>query len=148
METDINLHIVLVQSWIRKENKFLMAQRKLDDLQAPGVWSIPGGKVDNEFSDQIVEETLKKEILEEVGVEVSDNFKYIGSRAFVRSSGHHVIGLSFIVEYKAGEAKPLEDQNAVKWCSVEEVEGILTQANGAKYMLKDLVFLKESLKTN
>ena len=50
MQTQDNaqFHIVLVKGWVEKDGKFLMARRSRKEIQAPGQWSIPGGKMENE----------------------------------------------------------------------------------------------------
>jgi len=118
------LHVVFVEAWIRKGDKYLLARRSLKDDQAAGKWAVPGGKVDMELESNIVENALKREVMEEVGVEV-DGFQFLSSRSFIRSSGHHVVALAFIVNYKSGEAKPLEDKEEVKWVTIEEMERLL-----------------------
>lgn len=124
-ETDINLHVVFVAAWIKKGNKYLIAKRRSDDPQAGGLWAIPGGKVDNELGMDIMEETVKREIKEEVGVEVKDPLKYVCSDAFIRSGGQHVVGIVFLVDYKSGKARPLEDQDEVRWMTLEEIEELI-----------------------
>ncbi len=143
IENDINLHIVLVQAWIYKHGKFLMSQRSLLDKQAPGMWSIPGGKVDLDLGPNVVENTLKKEILEEVNLRIQGNLKYLGSQSFIRSSGHHVVSLTFIAMYKSGKAKPLEDQEAVKWMTVEEIEATINFTNGPQHFAPFIIQLKQ-----
>lgn len=122
MSQDIPLHVILVNAIVHKDDKFLIAQRSFKDDQAAGQWSFPGGKVEITDGMGIVEETLKREVLEEVGIEIGDNFVFIGSSAFVRSSGHHVVSLTFVCDYKSGEAQALEDQNAVGWYTLDELE--------------------------
>ncbi len=121
---DIPLHVIFVEAWIKKGNKILLAKRSSKDDQAAGKWALPGGKVEAGAKNNIIEEALKREVAEEVGVEI-ENFRYFFSRAFVRSSGHHVVALSFLVDYVSGEARPLEDQDEVKWVTVEEAEVLL-----------------------
>lgn len=101
-----------------------MAKRSSKDDQAAGKWAVPGGKIDMELESNIVENSLRREIREEVGVEV-DDFQFLASRSFIRSSGHHVVALSFIVGYVSGEAMPLEDQDEVRWVTVSEMESLL-----------------------
>lgn len=120
-DKDIPLHVVFVEAWIRKGDKYLLAKRSSKDDQAAGKRAVPGGKVDMELEGDIVENALKREIMEEVWVEV-DNFQFLGSRSFIRSSWHHVVALSFIAEHTSGEAMPLEDQDEVKRVSIEEME--------------------------
>lgn len=121
MEADINLHVVLVVAFVKKDDKYLVSRRSYSDKQAGGQWSTPGGKVDLELGENIIENTLKKEIKEEVGLEIEDKINYIGSDAFIRSSGHHVVTLIFVANWKSGEAQPLEDQAEVKWMTIDEI---------------------------
>ncbi len=121
---NIPLHVVFVEAWIKKDNKYLLARRSLKDDQAAGKWAIPGGKVDMELESNIVENSLKREVMEEVGIKVS-NLRFFASRSFIRSSGHHVVGLSFLLDYEAGEAKPLEDQDEVRWVTFKEMVFLL-----------------------
>jgi ADP-ribose pyrophosphatase YjhB (NUDIX family) len=121
-ETDINAHVVLVAAFILKKNKILLARRSKSDPQAGGLWSIPGGKVDLEVGKSVIENTLKKEIKEEVGIEIEDKIFYLGSEAFTRVSGHHVIALIYLAYWKSGKAKPLEDQEEVQWLRLDQLD--------------------------
>lgn len=119
----IPLHVLLVEAWVKKGNLYLLAQRSHKDDQAGGTWAVPGGKVEIELVDEIIEENLKREVREEVGIEI-ENPRYLTSRSFYRSSGHHVVGISFLVDYVSGEAKPLENQEQVRWVTIEEMESM------------------------
>jgi ADP-ribose pyrophosphatase YjhB (NUDIX family) len=133
-------HILLINAVVVKNGKILIGQRSYEESHEPGRWSIPGGKVDrtNGGVDNIVEETLKREIHEETGVEIDDEVKLIGNNTFIRSTGHHVVVLTFLCNWKSGEAKPLEDTIGIKWLAKEEV-GQYDFSNGVlKYI--DLVF--------
>ena len=121
---DIPLHVVFVEARIRKDNKYLLAKRSSKDDQAAGNRSVPWGKADMELCNDIIEETLKREVREEVWVEI-DNLTFLGSSSFIRSSGHHVIGLSFIADHVSGEALPLEDQDEVRRVDIEEMETLM-----------------------
>ena len=125
-DSNMPLHVVYVEAWVRKEGKFLLAKRLLKDDQAAGKWALPGGKVEMELESDIIEHSLAREVMEEVGVEVT-NPRYFASRSFIRSSGHHVIGLAFLLDYVSGEAKALEDQDEVKWVTIEEIETLLDE---------------------
>ncbi len=94
------------------------------DDQNGGAWSVPGGKVEEEVCNNVIEETLKKEVMEEVGIEIS-NIKYFSSRSFVRSSGDNVVAMSFTADYISGEARPLEDQDEVIWIKPKYLQDYL-----------------------
>lgn len=121
-----NFYIVLVKAFIRKGDKFLLAQRALTELQKPGAWSIPGGKVDfqDNYAADILLKTLKREVREEVGINVKDNVAFIWSSLFTRDDGKKVIGCTFLAEYDSGVAQPLDETNSVKWLTLEELENL------------------------
>ena len=77
-----------------------------------------------EVETDIIENSLEREIMEEVGIKVA-NPKFFASKSFIRSSGHHVVGLSFLLDYVSGEAQPLEDQDEVRWVTIDEMEVLL-----------------------
>ena len=79
-----------------------------------------------ELESNIIENSLKREVMEEVGIKVS-NPKYFASRSFIRSSGHHVVGLSFLLNYESGEARPLEGQDEIRWTTIEEMKVLLDE---------------------
>lgn len=139
MSSSIPLHVVAVTAVIRKDNKYLLAKRSSSDDQSPGEWSLPGGKVENEAGERRLEDALKREVMEEVGVEIKDDVKLIYNDAFIRSSGHHVIMLTFLCDWKSGEAKPMEDQEEVAWLSLEE---IFAMENSPEYLKKRLSLLQ------
>jgi len=121
IENDITTHVVAIMGVVKKGDKYLLARRSFDDPQAGGQWSFPSGKIDSEVGKGIVEETLKREIMEEVGLEIEDNVEFLCNDGFVRVSGHHVIMMIFLCFYKSGEARPLEDQAEVKWLTLDQL---------------------------
>ena len=126
MQTQDNahFHIVMVQAWIRKDGKFLMVQRSHKELQAPGAWSIPGGKVEIKESaiERVLEKTLQKEITEEVGVSIQGKMQFVYNDSFTRVDGSHVVAITFLCDWESGEAQALEDTEQVKWFSLDELK--------------------------
>lgn len=120
-ENDITTHVVAVIAIIKNKDKYLLTKRSSKDPQAGGEWSFPGGKVDNDNGADIVEKTLKREVMEEVGLEIEDNVEFLCDSGFIRVSGHHVVMLTFICYYKSGEAQALEGQEEVRWLTIEEI---------------------------
>lgn len=122
--SNIPLHVVFVEAWIKKGDRYLLARRSSQDEQAAGKWAVPGGKIEMELECDIVENTLKREVQEETGIKVRD-IRFFASRSFIRASGHHVVALSFVAKYESGEASPLEDQDEVRWVTLREMEQLL-----------------------
>lgn len=116
-------HIVLVTGVIENNGKVLIAQRSHDEVQAPGKWALPGGKVElftKENDINVLEKTLAKEIKEEVDLEIKSP-QYIKSSSFVRVDNASVISILFLCSYKAGRAKPLEDSIDIAWIKPDQI---------------------------
>ena len=146
MDKQIPLHIVAVLGFIQKGDKFLIAKRASNDPQAGGKWSIPGGKHEFEVGDNTVEPTLRREIKEEVGLEIEDGMIYIGNQSFIHSSGNHVVMLFFLCKYKTGKAEPLEDQEEIRWVTLAELEKPVNSKGGPDYLIEPVKRLKALLK--
>ncbi len=138
-EKDIKTHVVAVFAFVEKEGRILMAKRSKDDLQAPGVWSVPGGKVEEDLGHDILLKTLKREVKEEVGIEIEDEIEFISDDGFYRVSGHHVVGLVFLCKWKKGIAKPLEDQEEVRWFTKDELRNFKELPDYFKPRVKKLL---------
>jgi 8-oxo-dGTP diphosphatase len=133
-EDDIHTHVVAVFALVKKGDRYLIAKRAANDKQKGGQWSLPGGKHDDEVGDGTIEATLAREVEEEVGLVIEDQVEYLASQSFIRVSGHHVVGLYFLCHHKAGEAKPLEDQEEVKWVTANELKKLIASPGGPKFL--------------
>ena len=116
-------HIVYVDAVVVKDGKILLSQRSFEEAHEPGKWTIPGGKVDATAGDEwgVLEKTVAREVLEETGVVIEDSPKLLSNSTFIRSTGHHVIALHYLANWKSGEPKALEDTIAVRWIGPNEV---------------------------
>lgn len=93
------------------EGDFLLGKRSMDEDVFPGLWSIPGGKVEHgPLQRNILENNVKKEVLEEFGVEVEVD-SYIQSH----SDGNDKIYIIFFGHIVKGTPQPLEDTDKVEW---------------------------------
>ena len=133
------LHIVLVKGWVMKDSKFLIAKRGPNELQEPGAWALPGGKVDDPIEKDIIENTLKREIKEEVGVDIGEDIKYLHSSSFIRKDNIHVVSLTFLCNWKHGEAEPLDETDEVKWLSIDELKRLEGASDPLQEDIKALV---------
>jgi 8-oxo-dGTP diphosphatase len=113
--------IVNVEGAIVKDGQYLMIVRGEDEY-APGGLNFPGGKVERAGNtDDILEETLRREIAEEVGLEVDEEMAYVRSSAFV-AEGDPVVDVVFLCRYKAGTAVAADpgEVAAVHWMTAAE----------------------------
>jgi 8-oxo-dGTP diphosphatase len=118
------MFIVNVEGAIRKHDKWLIIEGSQREDHAGGLLSLVGGKADIEGNTtDILEKTLKREILEEVGVTVKDRISYVSSSSFVTDNGKNVVNIVFLCEYATGEATPecQDEVETVLWLTTQEV---------------------------
>jgi 8-oxo-dGTP pyrophosphatase MutT (NUDIX family) len=120
----------------KSDGRCLILKRDPREKVHPGRFATPGGKLEwGDFDlskpvriigdvlnyDGAVEKMLKREIKEEAGIEVADDFQYIKSIAFVRPDETPVVLIKFAVEYKGGEVK-LEEGSFTDFAWVNAAE--------------------------
>lgn len=113
------LCIVAISSFIKNssKDKFLVIKRHKGEIAYPGKWAFAGGKTE---SGETIIETLKREVLEEVGIEIEDYKKFLRDFTFVRPDDKSVVGLCFEVVAKSENVKISEDFEDFKWVTPEE----------------------------
>lgn len=137
------MFIVNVEGAIYRDEKWLLIRRSVKEEHAGGSLSLVGGKCEIEGdSKDILERTLQREILEEVGIEVTVG-EYVNSSSFVTASGVNVIDIVFLCQHKLGEpyAKSIEEVDDVIWLTTSEV---LSRID-LPYYLKENVKLSDKL---
>lgn len=116
-------YIVNVEGAIVRDGRYLLVVRGAGETHAAGMLSLVGGKVENAGnSANILEETLRREIQEEVGVEVSDMI-YIHSTAFVADDQEAVVDAVFLCRWSSGEAtsRNPEEVADIRWLTANEI---------------------------
>jgi ADP-ribose pyrophosphatase YjhB (NUDIX family) len=107
-----------------RDQPYLLIVRGAHEAHAPGMLALPGGKVEQDGADvAVLEATLRRELREEVGVEIAEDLVYVDSTAFVADDGQPVINVVFLCRYRAGEARPLapDEVAQVEWMAAAEV---------------------------
>jgi len=116
-----------------------MAERSAMEEHAAGTLAMVGGKVEGvEMMKHVLEETLKREIMEEVGISVHDDMQYVKSSAFVTEDGKPVIDIVFLCHHKEGEPAALDPKelSAVEWLTYGEIENHQNIQSWTKESLK------------
>lgn len=132
-------YIVNVEAAIYKGDKWLIIKRGEKEEHASGLLSMVGGKVETSIAeDNVLENTLLREVMEEVGLIISEKMIYVESKAFVTDKEEVAIDMVFLCKYESGEAKPmsLDEVSEVYWMSTYD---ILENKNSP-------IWLKESIK--
>lgn len=118
------MFIVNVQGAIFKDDKWLIIKRSMKEEHAGVTLALVGGKVDIEGNTlDILERTVKREIYEEVGIEIKDTVHYVDSSSFVSDDGFNVINVVFLCQYEKGTAynKSPDEVEAVYWMTFDEI---------------------------
>ena len=109
---------IVLAAAIFREGKVLLGKRSEDEDVLPGYWGLPGGNLSTIGNIQdIFEKELKREIMEEIGVEIK-NIRYLESHSHEKQ----VINISFIVDIESGKPQALDETEEVKWFTLEEVK--------------------------
>jgi len=136
---DQELHRIAVTGIIWRKDadgkfRYLVTKRAPGKKAWPNKWTVPGGGMEandylkeeptyaNSESPQwygAVEKTLRREIQEEVGVEVTD-INYLLDLAFVRPDGVPCLVLSMYCRYVSGDVVLDADATEYAWITVEE----------------------------
>jgi len=123
--------------------KYLLLQRSFEKKAFPGKWTVPGGglsvddyinmpKTTSEHWYFALENSLRREISEEAGIEVGE-LKYLCDMTFIRPDKIPVVILSFYASYKNGEVVLDKDSINHAWANYEEareydmVEGLIDE---------------------
>ena len=96
-------YIVNVEAVIIREDQYLLIERGPEETHAAGLLSLVGGKVeDASIVDGILEATLRREIREEVGIEVAEQMAYLESKSFI-ANGEVVVDVVFLCPHRSGD---------------------------------------------
>jgi len=128
-----NLHEVAITAIVVKEGKYLITRRSPNKKRFPGMWTVPGGKM--ETSDylqlpkdtehywyNVLERTLRREVKEEVGIDI-ENIEYVTSLATVHADKNPSLVISCMADYVSGEVQLQEGEtDDFAWVSLEEAK--------------------------
>jgi 8-oxo-dGTP diphosphatase len=120
---EANWYIVNVEGAVIKDGRYLMIIRGEGEEHAAGVLAFPGGKVeDNEIASGVLEETLRRELREEVDIAVDDKMVYVDSGSFV-AGDEPVVDVVFLCRYRSGDPRACDPEEvaAVQWLTLEEI---------------------------
>ena len=124
------LHRIVTTCIIYKARKYLITRRALNKKAWPGLWTVPGGglTVDDYVEEtanshgvwySALEKTLRRELEEEVGLEVGP-VSYLLDMTFIRPDKIPVVTLSYYAPWKAGEVKINSESINYAWVTLEE----------------------------
>lgn len=127
------LHEVVITVIVYNSNQYLITKRSEDEDRFPGMWTVPGGKLETDDYTSlqkdtdihwynVLEQVLEREVKEEVGVDI-DKVEYVTSLSMVHDDGAPSLIISCMAEYDEGEVVlDEEEMSDHAWVTVEEAE--------------------------
>jgi 8-oxo-dGTP diphosphatase len=117
------LHIVAVVAVIRNnDGKYLVLKRRDDEVAYPGMYTFPGGKIEENDS---IEETLVKEAEEEASLKLKSGKMLLKDKSFIRPDGQTVKSFSYLCTAEEPlNVKISSDFTDYKWISHKDLKAI------------------------
>lgn len=128
------LHEVAITAIIVKDDKYLITRRSPNKRRFPGLWTVPGGKLETDdyinlpkdttdYWYNVLEKVLRREVSEEVGLDIT-NIVYVTSLATVHGDGNPSLVISCLADYQSGEVTLKQDEtDQFAWVTLEEAKG-------------------------
>lgn len=117
------VYIVNVEGAIVRAGQYLMIVRGQAETHASGALSFVGGKVEaTDEAEDVLEEAVRREIMEEVGVRVGE-MRYVQSNQFTTADGRPVVNIIFLCQFDQGEPRitNIDEVAQILWLSAPEV---------------------------
>ncbi|KKW17003.1 MAG: ADP-ribose pyrophosphatase [Parcubacteria group bacterium GW2011_GWA1_50_14] len=129
MELQVGVKILLNN----EEGKYLLLRRsKKKYPEVMDIWDIPGGRIDPGVS---LLENLKREMREEIELELKMEPKLIAAQDIMRIPGRHVVRLTYLGTIEGRPTLDAEENDEYKWFSREELGSL----DGFDRYLKELI---------
>ncbi|WP_049557121.1 NUDIX hydrolase [Nonomuraea sp. SBT364] len=117
--------VVNVEVFLRRDGRWLLIRRGAAEEHAPGTLAGVGGKVETDGAgERVLEETARREVKEEIGVDVGE-LTYGSSSFFVTDDGDPVVNVVFRAELPGG-AEPVavspDEVAGFVWVTLDEAE--------------------------
>ena len=114
MELQVGVKILLKN----KEGKFLFMQRNLEKYpELNKQWDIPGGRINPGTS---LIDNLKREVMEETGLEIEDEPKLITTQDIFKKD-KHIVRLTYVGSAE-GAVKLSDEHSEFRWLALSDIE--------------------------
>ena len=148
---DREMHRIVSTAIIHKDGKFLITKRSPNKKVFPNKWTVPGGgmAIDDYICDKpndegcwyfAMEKSLRREIMEEVGLEVG-KLDYLLDLCFIRPDNVPVITLSFYAPHRKGKVILSDEDVDFAWVKRKDLDkyDLITGIREEIYMVDDIL---------
>ena len=111
---------IAVKAFIVRDGRLLLIQRGQDRPHKPGVWDIPGGRLDQ---GEDISAGLRREAKEESGLDVRI-LAPIDLHHFVRDDGQQIAMLIFLCAADSGEVRLSHEHQNYQWHDLSAAQGM------------------------
>jgi len=140
---DTKSHYVVATCIVKKDGKYLIAKRSDKEKVFPGLWTVPGGRIEttdythlpkttSQHWYDVIHHSLRREVKEETGLEI-DNVEFVCDLFFIRPDGIPTAVLSYAADFAGGELVESEELVEFAWVCLDEakkyqlIEGIFEE---------------------
>ncbi|MCL2672826.1 MAG: NUDIX hydrolase [Alphaproteobacteria bacterium] len=121
------------------EGKFLLGKRSDDDSKLPGFWGFIGGR--SEINETAFE-TMRREVFEEAGLQLTDDFGFLNSYKFNNGSSYWVCN-TFLCKAAGDQVRLGKELSAFKWVeSVADLDGLKCIDGVYNHLLDAINYIK------
>ncbi len=106
------------KAFIFYQGKLLLLKRRGNDIQMPGIWEVPGGRLE-EGEGPI--EGLKREVREETGLEIEVKIPF-NVNYFTRADGQTITMLVYLCKAFGDRVVLSEEHPEYKWVEIEKAK--------------------------
>jgi 8-oxo-dGTP diphosphatase len=118
----INFRVAAKSFIVNNNNELLLLKRRSNDVMKPGMWEIPGGRLEPGEDPHI---GVIRETKEEAGIDI-DVKQIMDVRHFVRSDDQTITMLVFLCKALSHEVVLSEEHTEFKWVSMIEAKEQIT----------------------
>ena len=125
---------ICVKALIEHNNKILLLKRSSKVTHAQYFWDVPGGRIDG---DEQIEQTLKRELAEEIGYTGSfeiEKLVHVFQVPFDVENGHGLLLVYYAVKADVTEITLSEEHESFIWVAKDEMQIFMEQE--AKYIVR------------